>query len=201
MIMAEDTARRTPGLANVWIAGQTVRRRLRESGLRTRRPMIGAILKQRQRTARLTWSRARHAIVGGFTPDHPSFLVMNPYFHILLAMEVIVCTAGAGKALRTSARVCTSPIVFEAEVLWYGWNLLWWSHSAQSCSRNIECRKMQRRYSWSYRSALSARAKLWSRLSTYQCKMSRGSCLSRLSEPESHSCSSLAGIITGSVTN
>ena len=33
MITAEDTARRTPGLANVPISGQTVRRRLRESGL------------------------------------------------------------------------------------------------------------------------------------------------------------------------
>jgi hypothetical protein len=31
--------------------------------------------------------------------------------------------------------------------------------------------------------------------------MSRGSCLSRLSERESHQCSSLIGIITGSVTN
>jgi hypothetical protein len=35
MITAEDTARRTPGLANVRISGQTVRRRLRESGGRT----------------------------------------------------------------------------------------------------------------------------------------------------------------------
>jgi hypothetical protein len=34
-----------------------------------------------------------------------------------------------------------------------------------------------------------------------QCKMARGSCLSRLSEPGSHPCSSLGGIITGSVTN
>jgi len=57
--MAEDTARRTPGLANVRISGQSVRRRLRESGLRTRRPMVGPILKQRHRTARLTWARAR----------------------------------------------------------------------------------------------------------------------------------------------
>jgi hypothetical protein len=65
----------------------------------------------------------------------------------------------------------------------------------------IECRKIQRRYSWSYRSALSVKAKLWSRLSTWQCKISRDSCLSSLSEPESHPCSSLAGIITGSVTN
>ena len=34
MITAEDTARRTHGLANVRISGQTVRRRLRQSGLR-----------------------------------------------------------------------------------------------------------------------------------------------------------------------
>ena len=71
-----------------------------------------------------------------------------------------------------------------------GWNLSWWSHSAQNF-----------RYSWSYRSAISAKGKLWSRLSTWHCKMSRGSCLSRLSEPESHRCFSLASIITGSVTN
>ena len=36
MVTAEDTVRRTPGLANVRISGQTVRRRLRESGLRAR---------------------------------------------------------------------------------------------------------------------------------------------------------------------
>ena len=82
-----------------------------------------------------------------------------------------------------------------------GWNLSWWLHSDQNCSWNIECRKIQKQYSWSYHSALSATAKLWSRLSTWQCKISSGSCLSRLSEPESHPCSSLAGIITGSVTN
>ena len=29
------------------------------------------------------------------------------------------------------------------------WNLSWWSHSAQNCSRNIACRKIQRQYSWS----------------------------------------------------
>ena len=47
-------------------------------------------------------------------------------------------------------------------------NLSWWSHSAQNGSKNIECRKMHRRYAWSYRSALSTTAKLWSRLSTMQ---------------------------------
>ena len=57
MIMAEDghTARRTPGLANIRISGQTVRRRLRESELRVRRPVVGPILKHNHRTARLAW--------------------------------------------------------------------------------------------------------------------------------------------------
>ena len=35
MITAEETARRTPVLTNVRISGQTVRRRLRQSGLRS----------------------------------------------------------------------------------------------------------------------------------------------------------------------
>ena len=56
-ITTEDTARRTPGLANVQISGQTVRRRLRESGIRARRPVLGPILIPRHRTARLAWTR------------------------------------------------------------------------------------------------------------------------------------------------
>ena len=58
MVTTEDTARRTPSLANVRISGQTVRRRLRESGLRARRPVVGPILKQRHMTVRLAWARA-----------------------------------------------------------------------------------------------------------------------------------------------
>jgi hypothetical protein len=58
MITAEDTARGIPGLANVLISGQTVRRRLRESGLRARCPVVGPILKQRHRTAKPAWARA-----------------------------------------------------------------------------------------------------------------------------------------------
>ena len=57
-----------------------------------------------------------HAVVGGLTPANTSFLVMNPDFHFVLAMDVIVCTASVGNVLRTS--VCTSPTVLEAEVLW-----------------------------------------------------------------------------------
>ena len=116
MITAEDTVRRTPGLANVRIWAHTVRRRLRESGLRARHSVVGPILKQRHRTTRLAWVRVR--VVGGFTLGNSSFLVMNPDFHFALAMDVTVCTTWVGNDLRTS--VCTSPTVLEAEVLWSG---------------------------------------------------------------------------------
>jgi len=59
IITAEDTAHRTPALANVRISDPTVRRRLRESGLRVRRPVVGPILKQLHRTAKLVWALAR----------------------------------------------------------------------------------------------------------------------------------------------
>ena len=59
-----------------------------------------------------------HAVVGGFSPSNTSLLVMNPDFHIDLAMDVIVCTAGVGNIVRTS--VCRNPTDLEAEVLWSG---------------------------------------------------------------------------------
>jgi hypothetical protein len=58
MITAEYTARRTHGLTNVRISGQTVRKRIRKSGLRARRAVLGPFLKQRHGTARLAWARA-----------------------------------------------------------------------------------------------------------------------------------------------
>ena len=59
IISVEDTARRKLGLVNIRISGQTVRRWLREYGLRARRPVIGPVLKQHHRTAILAWARAR----------------------------------------------------------------------------------------------------------------------------------------------
>ena len=56
-----------------------------------------------------------HAIVEGFTSGNTSLLVMNPDFYLVLAMEVIVCTAGVGNVLRTGE--CMSPTVVESEVL------------------------------------------------------------------------------------
>ena len=58
IITAENTAHRTPGLANVRISGQPVRRRLRESGLRARRPVVGTSLNNAIVRARLVWARA-----------------------------------------------------------------------------------------------------------------------------------------------
>ena len=57
MITTVNTARRIPDLANVRISGKTVRRRLRESGIRARRPVVGPNLKLHHRTARLAWAR------------------------------------------------------------------------------------------------------------------------------------------------
>ena len=57
-----------PGLANVLISGQTVRRRLRESDLRARRPMVGPIFKQSHTTTRIAWARERRR-----WRLHPSF--------------------------------------------------------------------------------------------------------------------------------
>jgi hypothetical protein len=51
------------------------------------------------------------AVVGDFTPGNTSFVVMNPDFHFVLPMNVIVCIAGVGNVFRT---------VLEAGVLWSG---------------------------------------------------------------------------------
>ena len=45
--------------ANARKAGQIDHRRLRASGLRARRPVVGPIIKQRHRAVRLAWARAR----------------------------------------------------------------------------------------------------------------------------------------------
>ena len=58
MITADYTARRTHGLTNVRISGQTVRKRIRKSELRARHAVLGPFLKQRHGTARLAWARA-----------------------------------------------------------------------------------------------------------------------------------------------
>ena len=59
LVAAVHTARLTPGRTNVRISDQTVWNRLRQCGLRARRPLKGSTLKQRHRAARLPWGRTR----------------------------------------------------------------------------------------------------------------------------------------------
>jgi hypothetical protein len=58
-VTAVDTARRTPGIRNNRISDQTVRNRLRQSGLLPHRPLKCMELKRRHWIARLQWARAR----------------------------------------------------------------------------------------------------------------------------------------------
>jgi hypothetical protein len=78
MITNEDNARRTSGLAIFRMLDNNFHRRLRESELRSRRPVVGPIIKQRHKTARLTWAQARRR--WRLTPGNTSYLVMNPDF-------------------------------------------------------------------------------------------------------------------------
>ena len=59
-----------------------------------------------------------HIVVGGFRPGNTSFLVLNPDFHFVLAMDLIVCTQSWETFYGPS--VCMSPTVLEAEVLFSG---------------------------------------------------------------------------------
>jgi transposase len=102
MITAEATARRTSDLANIHISGQTVRRRLRDSGLRARRPVVGSIRIQRHRTRPARLASAR---------THRPWR-LHTWQHILFRDEY------HGERLR--ARVWMRPAVLEAEVLWSG---------------------------------------------------------------------------------
>lgn len=56
---ATRTAAETPGLRNRRISGQTVRNRLREHGLRARRPYCGPVLNHHRRATRLQWVTTR----------------------------------------------------------------------------------------------------------------------------------------------
>ena len=58
-LTARQTARGTVGRHGRRISDQTVRNRLRESGLRARRPYVGLVLTRRHRRLRLDWAR-RH---------------------------------------------------------------------------------------------------------------------------------------------
>lgn len=56
-LTASQTAHNTPGRHNNRISSQTVRNRLRESGLRAYRPFVAQVLTRQHRQARLAWAR------------------------------------------------------------------------------------------------------------------------------------------------
>ena len=57
LLTAASTARETPRPENPRINEHTVRRRLREAGLRCRRPYFGLVLTDDRRRRRLQWGR------------------------------------------------------------------------------------------------------------------------------------------------
>ena len=62
---ATRTAAETPGRHNNRISAKTVVRRLRENGIRARRPHVGMVLDQRRRRNRLNWgNNHRHGAWG-----------------------------------------------------------------------------------------------------------------------------------------
>ena len=122
---------RAPGLANVQISDQSVRRRLRES----RRSVVGPILKQRHITA---IHGLVHGVVGGFIP----------WQHILFS-------DGSRFSLRFSdgryrvhckrGEHCTDPCVYESARFGGGSVMVWLElvmmvALSSNCPRYIECR-------------------------------------------------------------
>ena len=78
-----------------------------------------------------------HAIVEGFTPGNTSFLVVNPDFYFILAMDVIMCTAGWGTFY--------GPVCVQFDRIGGGSVMIWARicHDGRTqlkikCSRNIE---------------------------------------------------------------
>ena len=80
------TARNIPGLRR--IRPRTVHNRLRERGIRPRRPATRPVLQQRHRVARFAWCR-RHI---HFRTGHVFFSRMNPGFISTAATVVLECT-------------------------------------------------------------------------------------------------------------
>ena len=116
IITAENTARRTHGLANVRISGQPVRIRLRESGLRARRPVVGPILKQRHMTARLAWDRARRR------------WRLHTWQHILFSDESRISlrfSAGHYRVHRRCGERLTDQCVYESDRFGGGSVIVW----------------------------------------------------------------------------
>ena len=151
--------------------------------------MVGPILDQRHMTTRLAWARARRR------------WMLHTWQHILFSEEFRLSLRfidgryrvyrKRGKRFYTS--VCTSTAVLEAEVLWSGLEFVTQLKIVNGTLKVVKYRDdildsivlpflQQRNFDHAFQHD-NARQ------------------FSRRSESESHPCSSLAGIITGYVTN
>jgi len=97
MITTVNTARRIPDLANVRISGKTVRRRLRESGIRARRPVVGPNLNLHHMTARLAWARGCRR--WGFHTWQHILFCDETRFSLRLSDGSYLCIASVGHVL------------------------------------------------------------------------------------------------------
>ena len=123
-----------------------------------------------------------HVIVWGFTPGNTSFLVLDLDFHFVLAMNVTMFYEPVCVRVRSFWRL---------KYYGLGWNLSWWSYTAHKCSRNIECRKIQTIFLIIPFCPLCNSEPL---ITSFNMTMEDVTCLSRLSKPALHPCSSWTDI-------
>ena len=98
------------------MSGLTVHRRLRESGLRARHPMVEPILKQRHRTARLTWTHACRC------------WRLHTWQHILFSDESRFSyrfSDGRYSVYRRRGEHCTDQCVYESDCFGGGSVMVW----------------------------------------------------------------------------
>ena len=141
---------------------------------------------------KLAWARAHRR--WRLQRGNSSFLVMNPDCYFVLAMDVIVCTADVGNVLQTS--VCT---VLEAEVLWSGLDIC---HDGRTQLKVVQGTLNPVKYRDDIIGPIVLPFLQQRTLNTsFNMTMQDVTWLVFVkTEPESHPCSSLAGIITGSDT-
>ena len=116
-LIATETALNTVGMHNRQISPKTVGSRLREIGLRARRPYVGLPLTQARRLRRMAWLTA-HA---------PRLFPMRQWSRVLGSLSIaqmvdVVCTDAAENALPTP--VLSNGIGLGVAPLWSGEALL-----------------------------------------------------------------------------
>ena len=110
-----QTAATTAGIHNQRISDQTVRNRLRESGIRAYRPLVGNPLTDRRRRARMD---VMIPVYGEDNVGSRFYSLMSHVFPSTEQMVVSVYTEGETNVMQMLASL--KEIVLVAEVLWFG---------------------------------------------------------------------------------